>query len=112
MSLDLELYFEVDTGGKENRRLVVYDGNITHNVSAMWNKANVYNVLYGSNGARCGDYLEQLQAGIAKMIAPKSEFEKLNPANGWGNYKVALDFLIEFTQAVAENPNAIIEADA
>lgn len=108
MSLDIELYVDVDTGGKEPRRLGLYDRNITHNLVPMWDKAGVGDILYEFDGQECGQHLETLQAGIAKMIAEKPVFEKLNPANGWGSYKGALDFLIEFAQAVAENPKAKI----
>jgi hypothetical protein len=85
-----------------------YWANITHNVAPMWRAAGVYKSLYRSEGKRAGELVETLEKGIEDMTANPDKYKALNPANGWGNYEGALDFLREFAKACKDNPLGIV----
>ena len=101
MSLDICITKSCEHCGAQEE---LFDGNITGNVSPMWRKAGVYDALYNSEGKEPREILEELHHGIADMILHKKEYEKLNPENGWGDYKSALEFLKEFYEACKKNP--------
>jgi hypothetical protein len=108
MSLDIYLNIEVDTGGDSPRTIEIFSRNITHNVAPMWRKAGVWRALYESEGMLAGDLVECLEKGVTDMAVHRDEYEMLNPANGWGDYQGALDFLTEFTAECRSNPKAIV----
>jgi len=105
MSLDIWLTIEVETGNKPYRA-TLFDGNYTSNVIPMWDLAGVYDALYDSAGKRAGSLVDTLKSGVFHMRANKADYVKLNPQNGWGNYKTALRFLIRFARACRDYPLA------
>lgn len=100
MSLDLSIMAVVETE--------VFDVNITHNISPMWDKAGVYEALYESDGKRPGDYIEALRSGVADMEAKPAEYRLLDSPNGWGKYEHALPFLKECLAAYEQYPDGRI----
>ena len=100
MSLDLTIYAVVEAE--------VFDTNITHNLSRMWDVVGVYDALYESEGKRPGDYIEVLRAGVADMEANPDKYEALNSPNGWGTYKHALPWLKEVLAAYEQYPDGRI----
>ena len=78
--------------------------NITHNVSPMWVKAGCFDALYESNGKLASWSLPALEAAIIAMKADPDGFRALNPANGWGSYEGALEWLEKWTKNVREKP--------
>ncbi len=86
----------------------VFEANYTHNVTAMWSKAGVYDALYMSHGHKAGEYIRALRSGVADMETNFSEYEKLNPSNGWGSAATALPWLKKALAAFEENPDATI----
>jgi hypothetical protein len=109
MSLDIWLTVDVDTGGNEPYEVKLFEANYTSNVSPMWQKANVYNALYESNGKMAGDILDNLKAWVKFMEENPVEFLPLNPSNGWGDYYGALKFLKDLAEVCEEHPKATIK---
>lgn len=114
MSLDIWLCVRVDTGVGFAEEIPINgtDLNITHNVVPMWRKAGVYDALYKSDGDEAGKHLSVLRSGLASMQDAREEYEKLNPANGWGSYGSALDFLGKWIAICARRPKATISVSA
>jgi len=108
MSLDIGLYVEVDTGGKEPYFVSLFSANYTGNVCPMWTKAGVYEALYDSDGVEASAIIPILDEGIQHMLAHPVEYRKLNPPNGWGNYEGALKFLQNLVSACYEHPKTLI----
>jgi hypothetical protein len=108
VSLDVYLTTETTAGGSEPRREHLYERNITHNMSKMWNKAGVWDALYESHGKQAKDIIATLENGVADMAMKKGEYLPLNPENGWGSYEGALDFLSDYLAACKEYPLATI----
>jgi hypothetical protein len=83
--------------------------NITHNVSAMWHEAGIYDLLYNSEGKLAKDIVDGLENGFKDMYAHPAKYEMLNSPNGWGTYPHALDFLTRVIQDCYKFPDSTIE---
>lgn len=106
MSLDFGLTYDCD-----GHDVVVYDGNITHNLGTMANKAGIYYALWrpeekGYKTAK--DILPLLEKGLKKLKDRPEYFEQFNAENGWGLYKHFVPFVEEIYNACEEYPNAKI----
>lgn len=116
MSLDLELYVEVDLGSPSGLDTRVYiEGtkvNATHNLVPMWQEAGIYEALYREHDQFAGDRLDLLKEGYADMIARPEIYKGLEPKNGWGTYTWAVDFLDHWIKACEEYPSARIEVSS
>jgi len=111
MSLDVTLYLDIDTGGKEKRMFELYDANITHNLNKMAIEAKIYGVVWrpDENGIEtAGEIIKPLKKGIAAMKKNPDKFIKLNPSNGWGSYIDFIPWLEKYLTACIENPKAKI----
>lgn len=87
----------------------VYSRNITHNLGQMAVAAGVYKALWrpDENGIEtAAQLIEPLTKGLAKLRANPSKFEKYNPANGWGNYDLLVDFVEDYLNACRRFPHA------
>ena len=108
MSLDIGLYVEVDTGGEEPHFVDLYSANYTGNVCPMWEMADVYEALYDSDKVEASAIIPILEDGIQDMLAYATDYRKLNPPNGWGDYEGALKFLQRLLGACYLHPKALI----
>ena len=104
MSYDVSLV--INTGYED--RTVVDIGNYTSNVASMWNKALGYE-FSELDGENCGNCLDDLRRAVNDMESNPIEYRKMNPANGWGDYEGALDFLDKLKRECARNPKAKID---
>lgn len=115
MSLDVTLYFEVDTGGPDSPdRYRVFEANYTHNVTRMAEKAGLYTCVWRPE--ECGietarDLIEPLRNGIKMMEDDPITFIELNPASGWGSYDTFLPWLRRYLEACLKYPKAKVYAD-
>ncbi|MFH5879776.1 hypothetical protein [Arthrobacter sp. NA-172] len=83
-------------------------GNMTSNVSPMWRKASPdTDGLAGIHGVRGAEVSESLIAGLGVMFATRGELEKLNPANGWGNFPAAFRYFARVARAARDHPDAV-----
>ena len=111
MSLDVYLYIEVDTGGREKRTIYLFDANITHNLITMADKAGIYKHLWRPeeiNIKHAGELIEPLEKGLALMKSDPERFIKFNSPNGWGTYKDFVPWIEKYLDACKENPKALI----
>jgi hypothetical protein len=100
MSLDISITIK--------KEVEVFDGNATHNLIKMWEKAGIYDDLYNSGGKKSKEILPNLLKGLSKMLKNAKGYKKLNPKNGWGNYEGAILFLKDVISACEKNPNGKI----
>ena len=110
MSLDIGLYVEVDTGGKEPRSIEFYHANYTGNVYPMWVKAGVDEAWYYSDGVEASTIIPILEKGIWYMESFPRTYAALNPPNGWGDSVGALRFLRRLLEACKQDPKALISS--
>jgi hypothetical protein len=101
MSLDVYL--------TETSPHMVYDANITHNLSAMADAAGIYEVLWHPNEigiSKARDLIERLRAGLALLKADPDKFKQYDAANGWGLYEHFVPFVERYLAACVEHPDA------
>lgn len=109
MSLDITLFDEIDSAER-----VVFEYNITHNVSAMAELAGIYGVIWhpADNGiAIAGDLTDPLQKGLAQLQRNPVRFRALEPSNCWGTYEDLVQFVIIYLAASVEHRFARVRAD-
>lgn len=89
----------------------VWEGNITHNLTAMAEAAGLYKVLWrpDENGFTKGsDCIQTLEIGIQKLLNESSKMKMHNPKNGWGDYEGLLEFAKRFLHECKEHPEATV----
>lgn len=110
MSLDVSLYFEIDTGNKEYSSQV-YDENITHNLGKMAEKAGIYEALWRPEEINCKqakDISGILFEGLKRLKRNPKHYEKFNAENRWGRYEHLVSFVQNYYDACIEFPKAKI----
>jgi hypothetical protein len=91
----------------------VYSDNITHNLVPMAKLAGIYEALWRPEeiGIHAAQHLIPiLEEGYRKLCDNPEEYEKLNPANGWGNYVGLRTFVRDYLEACRANPDAEVSA--
>ncbi|NUR38796.1 MAG: hypothetical protein HOV73_01750 [Streptomyces sp.] len=113
MSYDIDLYATIDTGHADGPMTITIAevGNYTSNVSGMWADA-IGHRLFELNGRTAGDALEQLTEAVARMRATPDHYRAMEPANGWGNYDGALQYLDRLRDACESHPKTTIRISA
>lgn len=104
MSYDINLV--IDTGG-EYLASVMYVGNYTYNVAPMLAKALGF-PFRDLHGRAASDCIAPLADAIARFERDFAEYEKLNPANGWGDAAGALDYLRALLKGCREHPKTAV----
>lgn len=87
----------------------VYSANITHNLTIMANKANIYEALWrpDENGYKqAKDLILRLEHGLRNLRSNPEYFKQFNPENGWGTYEGLIDFVEKYLEACKKWPNA------
>lgn len=118
MSLDVTLYrgYHISyDGGKtlEAREEIVFDANITHNLREMADKAGIYKCCWAPEdigATKAKDIISLLENGYNKLKENPEFFNKFNPPNGWGTYKVFVLWVKEYLDACKLYPDAMIVA--
>jgi hypothetical protein len=85
MSWDIKL---VD----KNNNKTMDIGNYTYNVNPMYKKALGFN-LSELHMKPTKEVLNLLENAVINMKYHAEEYKKLDPTNGWGSYKDALEYL-------------------
>lgn len=110
--MGLTVYLEV------TQPTVVYDRNITHNLSTMATACVVsetltlYDVLWCP--LECDLYyahelIPLLEAGFKELNSDPQFFKRYNPKNGWGSYEGLVDYVYNYLIACKLTPNAEIK---
>lgn len=105
MSYDVSL--AIDTGG-DSMRDVVDCGNMTYNVGPMFVRALGGKGLRDLHGFEAWKILPKLKAAVEHMETQPSIYTALELANGWGNYKGALEYLEGIYKECVRNPKCTI----
>lgn len=111
MSIDVRLYIEVDTGGKELYKVGLYNANITHNLSAMADEAGIYKAIWqpeASGIKKARDLIPLLEEGINRMEDKPNHYRKFDAPNGWGTYDDFLLWLKKYLKVCKTHPKAKI----
>lgn len=82
-------------------------GNYTSNCSKML-VSGCGKSLSEFNGMKASDALLDLRKGYEWMQSHLDECKKMNPSNGWGDYKSWIVFIGEIIQACEELPDGIV----
>ena len=102
----------VDLSIRAKRDVEIYEANITYNLSKMYYKAIDEELgLKKLKGMICKDALPIINNAINDMIKNKTEYEKLNPENGWGSYDGLLKTFREIRTVCEDNPDGIFDID-
>ena len=92
--------------GKTNE---VYSANITHNLNTMAQEAGVYEALWRPEEigvAFAFELIVPLETGLKTLVGDPEQFEKFNPANGWGDYNGLVNFIRGYLDACKKYPRA------
>lgn len=90
---------------------VVFDMNITHNLTQMASVAGLYEYLWQSdtlNITKAEQLIHPLEKGLNLLKEKPSFFRSYEPPNGWGTYEDLVRFVEEYLEACMEYPNAVI----
>lgn len=85
--------------------------NYTWNVSPMWYAAMPGKGIRAHYGMTGREALAPLRAIRAYMEDNMTELLPMNPANGWGDYWGALQFVTDLVNASLRNPEAVWDGD-
>jgi len=90
----------------------LYSDNITHNLGNMADAAGIYEAMWYPEklkATKAKELVGKLKTGLKKLKSNPEKFKKLNPANGWGNYDILVQFTENYLKACKEFPEAKIE---
>ncbi len=113
MSLDIALYH---IPVYECRVTIVYEGNLTHNLTDMAEAAGLYHPLWRpraecSMHVRAKHITEALGKGLANLLEDPNKYIAMNPSNGWGSYGGLVEVAAGYLAACEEYPDAFIDCD-
>jgi hypothetical protein len=122
MSLDIDLYFEIQTGNIQNE-YVVFSTNITHNLNRMADKASMYKALWYLTKAEDDFYprvdrdisitlakelLIYLEHGLNQLKTYPEFFKQFSASNGWGTYEQFIPWIEKLIEACKQYPDALL----
>jgi len=112
MSLDISLIRSGTYDDGERFETIVFDANITHNLTRMAEEAGLYTPLWHPEelGITQADQLiSTLRDGIAAMEANPDHFRSHDSPNGWDTYKNFLPWLKRLLEACEKYPTAKVD---
>ena len=90
----------------------IWSRNMTSNIGPMYDKASgktwYTSSLYEQSDVPCPVVFEMATTIVAAMKADPAGYKALNPANGWGNYELALDFMEDLARNCERNPDGFV----
>ena len=101
MSLDVTL--------TEVRPIVVFDSNITHNLTEMAEAAGIYHLLWRPEElgiTKASQMIGPLSTGLKALKERPTFLKSLNPENGWGSYENLVLFVEQYLDACMASPDA------
>lgn len=119
MSLDISLYSKEKKPvmcdycmHEHEEQELLYEGNVTHNLGEMADKAGIYQALWRPEeieAKHAKDIVDIVEKGLADLKARPEYFNQFNAPNGWGTYERFVPFVSKYLEALKEYPNAEIE---
>lgn len=92
---------------------MVFEKNITHNMTDMAKVAGIYNVLWRPlenrflTGADC---VKTIKLGLERLENDQEYFEKFNSPNGWGTYAIFVPSVRDILEACKDFETALVHA--
>lgn len=80
----------------------------TYNLTPMWRKAGTCSVTRDFDGRNAGQLAPILSAGLIDALRHRTEYEALNPSNGWGDYDGFVQMLTRFARLCWEHPTGTV----
>ena len=130
MGLGITLYLPIDAGQEikpdvpywENEYHEFHSGNVTHNLTTMADKADLYEALWRPYKLfnvtddeeydieiHAEDIAPKLKAGIDNLLSEPEVYRTYNPDNGWGSYEGLLNFTQKYHEACIKYPKALVD---
>lgn len=111
MSLDIDLFMDIDVGTEELHRVYLYELNITHNLNKMAASCGLYNFMWNAevtigNEGTAQDLIKGLTVGVEELKSNPDKYLKDSPANKWGTYDAFCDVAEDFLEACKRYPEA------
>lgn len=111
MSLDIDLFMDIDVGTEELHRVYLYDLNITHNLNKMAVACGLYDFMWDAeitvgNKGTAQDLIGGLTKSVKDLKSNPAKYKKYNSSNGWGVYEDLLHISEEFLEACKRYPKA------
>lgn len=78
----------------------------TYNLGAMFRACMNWDFKQGEY-YRCDEVIPKIEHGIKELIGNRGEYEKYNPANGWGSISSAVDDLESLRKCIYEQAEEI-----
>ena len=106
--MSLDVYLECHECGHE-----VFTKNITHNLTQMAKKAELYYPLWRPDEIdleKAEDLIGPLEKGLKILEQDPAKMKKYNPDNGWGVYEYLVEFTRAYLQACKDHPKARIRS--
>ena len=103
------MYLDVHLEDENGRDL--YWRNITHNLTTMAERADLYQCLWRPEEigiTTAHELIEPISKGIAFLAAYRSLCEQDNPPYGWGDWESLYDFCCDYLKACTEYPLSTI----
>ena len=116
MSLDVYLEMKIDTGGAVPYRLVLFEGNITHNLRDMAAEVGIYDHIWHPKDvgiSTASELIEPLGSALGALATNADHLiAHFSPENDWGTYQGFFRFVSTYLQACISHPKANVVADA
>jgi len=90
---------------------LLYDANITHNLTAMADKAGIYKALWRPeeiDAKYAKDIIDIVEKGLEDLKSRPEYFKQFNSPNGWGMYKNFVPFVSDYLDALKQYPDSEI----
>jgi hypothetical protein len=104
---------EESSDGESDGEIVVYEGNITHNLIDMAKFAGLYEATWHPEMLFEGNILASqispyLACGLRKLVINSDKAKAFASPNGWGTYEQMLIFVSEYLEACCLYPEAFV----
>ena len=87
----------------------LFDANITHNLTTMASKANIYDCLWNADQLKTAEeIIEPLKKGLTDMKERPYYYKQFDTSNGWGTYNQFIPWLENLLEACIDYPDATI----
>lgn len=91
--------------------VMVYEANITHNLTGMADAAGIYMPIWRPDEVgirRASQLIDALAAGLLALENDPDHFSQFNAPNSWGMYKHFVPFVEQYLEACRANPDATV----
>ena len=92
---------------------VVYEDNVTHNLTDMARAAGVYKALWRPEDLEIKTAKElkgHLSRALRRLSSDPGRYQEYNPENGWGDFEGFIQFISRLLVACIQHPDAKVRA--